>query len=113
MAAGCSGHSNGDQSHLPCAEDRLDYTLRIPGRADSDGDIAGSAERLKLAREYVLVPIIIGDGGQSGCIHMKSDRWQWIPLPKIAAHELRGEMLSIGGAAAISKKEGFVARAKR
>src|SRR5262245_18544969 len=91
------------------AQESETHVRRVAARADADGDVACDSERFDLTLEDVLVAVVVGDGGQNRSVRRERDGWPAAPLALIAPHELSGQVLRVGGAAAVAEEEHLVA----
>ena len=71
------------------------------------------AETCDLSREHLFEAVIIGDRRQRRGVGGQRDRRVSRPLLLVAADDFGGDMLGVGGAAAIADDQQLVASAKR
>jgi len=91
--------------------DRSQHVGRAAARRHRDEEIALFAKRLDLTRVHAAESGIVSDRGENGAIGGERDRGHRASVAKEAADQLGGEVLSLGGASAVSAKEdGFPAR---
>ena len=99
----------GERDHRDAARlrdlHRLEHVLRIPRGRYGEEDIALVAERFDLAREHAAEIVVVGDRGERAGVGGERDRGQAGALALEAAHHLRGEMLAVGGRAAVAAGE--------
>ena len=78
-------------------------TLGATARREADDEVSGSRQCLDLPREDVVVRVIVGDARHDRGVGAEGDGRQWAPIEPIAADELAGKMLSVGGAATVAE----------
>ena len=109
LSAGVAGQ--GDHRHVLGARrgDGGEDVRGVAARRHRQQDVAGRAERLDLLGEDHLVAVVVADGGEDRGVDGQRDRRQAGPLALEAADELRGEMLGVGGRAAVAAGEHLAA----
>src|SRR5690348_15772121 len=75
---------------------------------NSDKDVAGGDERFDLARIDGFEAEIIRGSGEDGCVRGEGNRRQADAIAMKADDKFGGEMLGVGGAAAIAEEYHFV-----
>ena len=105
LAAALAGQR--DDAHLALVRglDRRDDVGRVAGRRDREQHVALGAERAHLLREHLLERVVVGDRGQDRRVGGERDRRQLRALALEAADHLGGEMLRVGGGAAVAAGE--------
>jgi len=93
-------------------ESALDVFRTTAGR-ESDGDIAGTSERLDLALEQGGVSEIVRDASDGSRITRERDGRQRTPTLEEAADQLTGEMTGLGGAATVAECDDLIALLQR
>ena len=80
---------------------------RSAARRDREEHVARRADRLDLSREHPVGPVVVGDRRQGRCVRGQRDRAHRRPrmVQRQRAHELRREVLRVGGAAAVAADE--------
>jgi len=94
---------------LQGSEDVLGST----GRRNAKKYIASSSESLHLAREDLLIPIIVADGGQNGAVCRQGEGRERRAIEVEPPHEFAGDMLGIGRATAVSRNQDLVTGTQR
>ena len=100
---------------MPSARHAVDgpqHVRRVAAGRDRDRDVAGAAERLHLAREDLVVAVVVGDGGERRGVGGERDRRQRAPLARHATDELGGDVLRVGRAAAVAEEQQLVPAAE-
>jgi len=82
---------------------------RLSTGTDADQHIAGDGKSGHLSRKNFVVAVIVAQGRQGGSISCQRNRWKSTSLFFVPADEFRGNVLRIGGAAAISAKQNLLA----
>ena len=77
----------------------------VAGGADADHQIARPAQGLDLTGEDLLEAIVVADGGEGGAVRGQGDGGEAGALALEASNQFRGQMLTIGGAAAVAEPE--------
>ena len=68
-------------------------------------EIARTAQRLNLPREDLVIPEIVGGGGEDRGVGGERNRGERPPRLRVAHHVFGGEVLRIGRAAAVAAEE--------
>ena len=92
-----------------CAQ-RRQNVRRTAGGRQRQQHVAAPAEALDLAREHLLEAVIVGDRGQRRGVGGQRDRGVAGPILLVAADDFGGDMLGVGGAAAIADDQELVGR---
>src|SRR5690606_38142681 len=93
--------------------DGSDDVRRVSARRDRDEDVAFASERAHLAREHLLEGVVVGDRGEDRRIGGERDRGELGPLALVAADELGGQMLAVGGRSAVAADEDLAVGGER
>src|SRR5690606_31796303 len=75
------------------------------GGGQQDEDVAGPAVSLDLAGEHLLRAVVVDDRAQAGGLGAQRDRREGATVVEEAADQLGGEVLCLGGAAAVARGE--------
>src|SRR3989454_7196649 len=108
-----TGEADGLDAELPAHLDRAQYARGAAAGGDGERDVAPGAERAHLAREHLVVAVVVGDGGERRAVGGERDGGQRPPLALEPPDELRREVLRVGGAAAVAEEEELPPRAER
>jgi len=109
FAAGTSGEGGGVHAHFFGESDSVKDVGRIATGGNGDGNVAGAAEGLDLARKDAAEAVIIGDGGDGGKICGEGERGKSGAIKGEAANEFRSDVLGVRGTAAVTEEENLVA----
>jgi len=90
-----------------------DNVFRLTAGANRNQKIAGGGQRFDLPRENLFVPEIIADSSQGGSVCGEGNRGKRAPRLFIASHQLGGNVLRIGGTAAIPAKQDLLSGLER
>ena len=82
-------------------------------RSTAPADVAAPAEAFDLAGEYLFEAVIIADRRQRRGVGGQRDRGISRPVLLVAADDFGGDVLGVGGAAAIADEQKLVACAQR
>ncbi len=104
----CGAHADGMRRPQPAH-----HAGRDPAGAEGQRQIPGAAQRFDLSREAVLEVAVVGDAGQYGAVGGEGQRGQRTSGAPVAVHELGGEMLCLGRAAAVAEEHQLAAVAQR
>ena len=108
-AAGeASGQADRNQPGLARRLERSDDVGRAPRGGDCDEDVAGPSQPPDLPFEGTLEAIIIADRGNNGAVGGQRDSRQRMAVKIQPRQEFAGDMLRVGGAAAISRDQQFI-----
>ena len=103
FAARFAGESHSGQAKFFCGEQTGDYVWGIAAGGDADGNVAGTGQGFDLAGENLIETVIVANGGEAGSIDGESQSGERRPVKGEAADEFGGDVLGIGGAAAIAE----------
>jgi hypothetical protein len=81
------------------------HVLRRAARRDRDQHVARAAERLDLAREHLLVAVVVRDRGQRRRVGGERDPGERPALEHEPPDQLGGDVLRVGGAAAVAAQQ--------
>jgi hypothetical protein len=104
--------ADGRDAEQPGTFDGRENVGRLATGADRDRDVPWTTKRLDLACEDPVEPEVVGDGSQGRAVGREGNRRQRGSVTLEATDELRGEVLSIGGAASVAEEQQLLARAK-
>jgi hypothetical protein len=76
----------------------------VAAGADAERDVAGRSERFDLALEDPVVAVVVADRGQNRRVGGERDGRPAASLAHVAADELGGQVLSVGGAATVAEQ---------
>ena len=82
---------------------------RVAARADGDEDVALPPQAAHLAREDFVVGVVVRHRGEDGRVGGERDRGERLAFAFEATDELGGEMLAVGGGAAVAADEDLAA----
>ena len=82
---------------------------RLSTGADGDQHIPGDGKSGHLSGKNFVVAVIVAQGRKGGSISCQRNRWESTSLFFVPADEFRGNVLRIGGTAAISAKQNLLA----
>src|SRR5213078_5230259 len=102
-----AGEGDGLDAELPARLDRAQHARGAAAGGDGERDVAPDAERAHLAREHLVVAVVVGDGGERRGVGGERDGSQRLPFALEPPDELRREVLRVGGAAAVAEEEEF------
>src|SRR5207302_10818581 len=108
LAAGFASESDREQTARACGVESVEDAWRIAAGGDSNSNVAILAESFDLTREYLLVAVIVAESCENGCVCRERNSRQRGAIRPEASHQLGGQMLRVGGAAAISKEQNLV-----
>ncbi len=99
--------SEPDDRHLAFvgSEYRFDDAARIPAGGDRQQYIPWVSQGANLFGEYLVVLVIIGDGGKDRAVGRERDGGQGRPFDFEAIDEFSGEMLCITGRTAVAARK--------
>lgn len=89
----------------PRSLDCGDHVRRFAAGADRDKDVAAGREALNLTLEDLLEPIVVPNGRERRRVSGQRDRRIWAPLAFESAGEFRGDVLGVGGTAAVAAEQ--------
>ncbi len=78
------------------------HALGAAARRDRDQYVARRAEPLQLAREHLVVAVVVADRRDRGAVHAERHGRQPRAVHQVAARELGRQVLRVGGAAAVA-----------
>ena len=96
------GETDGRQAAFARRLEGRDHVWRAPRSRNGNKDIAWLTEAPHLPLEDTLEAVIVADCGQDRGVDGKRDRRQWIAIEIQTRQELAGDVLGIGGAAAVA-----------
>ena len=108
-----AGEADGDKSAFARAAQRRQDVRRPSGGGQRQQHVAALAEPCDLSREHLFEAVIIGDRRQRRGVGGQRDRGVSRPVLLVAADDFGGDMLGVGGAAAIADDQELVGRAQR
>src|SRR5207245_288750 len=100
-----TGQPDGAHAALAAGLDGAQDVRRPAAGGDGERHVAGDAERVHLPREDVLVPVVVGDGGERRRVGGERQRRERAPFAREASDELGGDVLRVGGAAAVPEEQ--------
>ncbi len=109
QSAAFAGEADGGEFHGAGGFKGFENVRAFAGGGDADSDVALFAERLDLAGEEMIEAVIIADGGEGGCIRGEREGGDGFAVADIAYGQFGGEVLGVGGAAAIAEEQDFSA----
>lgn len=109
FAAGTPGEGSGVHAHFPGEGDSVKHVGGIAAGGNGNGNVAGAAKGFDLAGEDAAEAVIVGDGGDGGKICGQGERGKSGAIKGETANELRGDVLGVRGAAAITEEQNLVA----
>src|SRR5207249_1912202 len=68
-----TGEADGLDAELPAHLDRAQYARGAAAGGDGERDVAPGAERAHLAREHLVVAVVVGDGGERRAVGGERD----------------------------------------
>ena len=104
-AAVAPGETRGDEAEPARDAKRLDHVCRGARGRQADEEVPRPAEGLDLAGEDPLEAEVVAGGGQGRCVGGERDRRKPRPARLETNRELGGDMLAVGGAAAVAAEE--------
>src|SRR4030042_3088923 len=113
LTAILAGEGYGCHPYLLGRAQPLDNIGGFPARSYAPGDIPLASEGLNLSGEDAGKICVVADAGQNGGSRGQGDGRQRRPIEEEVIDELGGDMLGIGGTAAVAEDENFIAVAKR
>src|SRR5207237_8109486 len=81
---------------------RLDDVLAGAARRHQDEDVTGPAVRLHLPSEELAARVVVADRGEARRLGSQADGGEGAPVLPVPAHQLRGQVLGLGGAATVA-----------
>jgi len=103
-----SGEGDRFHPHLFSHFESLDDVGRVPGRGDADGNISFLPEGPDLFCKDFAESKVIGNTGENGSICGQGNRRQGRAVHDISIDKLRGHVLGVSGASAISEEKKLV-----
>jgi len=107
-----SRESYGLQSHGPGARQAPEDVLAVAGSRNTHGDIAPAAQSLDLPLEQAVEPQVIAASRQRRGVGGERDGGDGGAVRLVADDEFGGNVLSVGGTAAIAEQQEFAAAAQ-
>jgi hypothetical protein len=86
---------------------------RSPSSTFGELPLVRHGERLDLAREDLVEAVVVGDGREDRGVRRQRDGGDAAAFQRVAAHQLGGNVLRIGGAAAVPEHEQLVPGTQR
>jgi hypothetical protein len=102
LAAVAAEESDAANALIPGSGKSGKHIRRIAASRKDDEYVARIRECVDLAGEDIIEPIIVADAGQNGSVGAQRNGREGAPVSLISTHQLAGQMLSLGGTAAIS-----------
>ena len=87
----------------------VEHVARIAAGRDGEQHVAAAPERAHLLGEHLLVGVVVGDRGEGRAVGGERHRGERRALDLEAVEELGGEMLRVGGRAAVAAGEHLAA----
>lgn len=109
LTAIVAGKGDGRHARLRGLAKSFEHIGRSPAGGDTPGDVPLLTEGLDLSGEDEGKIRIVADAGQEGGVGGQGDGRQGGPVEEKAVDEFCGDMLGVGGAAAVAEDEDFVA----
>src|SRR5688500_2427735 len=102
-----SGTRQGPDGHpaLRRGPGRREHVGTRPRGGERDEHVSPAAVGAHLAGEALLVAVVVCDRGEARRVAVEADRAERLALALVASDELRGEVLRLGGAAAVAHRE--------
>jgi hypothetical protein len=107
-----AGEADGDDAVFPRGAQRRQNVRRAAGGGERQQHIAARTKAGDLAGEHLFEAVIIGDRRQRRGVGGQRDRGVAGTILFVAADDLGGDVLGVGGAAAIADDQELVAGAK-
>ena len=104
-----AGEADGDKPALARKAKRRQNIRRFAGGGQRHQHVAALAEPFDLPREHLLETVIVGDRGQRRGVGGQRKRRVTGPVLLVAADDFGGDVLGVGGAAAIADDQQLVA----
>jgi hypothetical protein len=108
LAAGSAGKAHGDKFLLAGHVDGAQNVWRVSAGADGEGNVVASPNSVDLAGEDIVKGIIVAHGGQDRRIGCESPTGEAGTLTQKPSAEFRGQVLGVGGAAAVPEEQDLV-----
>ena len=108
LAAALAGHPDHERLSGAASLGASNNIGALAAGGNRDKDVACRRERFNLARIDGFEAKIIRGGGKDGCIRGEGNRWKADAIPTEADDKLGGEVLCVGGAAAVAEEYDFV-----
>ena len=108
-----AGEADGGKPALTRAAQRRQNIRRTARGGQRQQHVAAAAETFDLPREHLLEPVVIRYRRQRRSVGGQRDRRVGRPVLLVAADDFGGDMLGVGGAAAIADDQEFSVRAQR
>ena len=108
-----AGEAERDHAALARRPQRQHDVRRAAGGGDAEQHVAGAAERMHLPLEHMDKAVIVADGGQRRTVGGQGDGGQRGAVVVHARDEFGGDVLGVGGAAAIAGDQQLAAAAQR
>src|SRR3989338_7052064 len=112
FAAILAKQCHGPKPLLLCRPDAFNNVERIAACGNTNKNVARSAERFNLAGENYFKILNVVTWLKKRGVGREGDGGIGFSFEFIPTHQLRGKMLSIGGAAAVSRDQNFAAAFK-
>ena len=108
-----AGEADGDKPALARGAERRQNVRRFAGRGQRQQHVAALAQALDLPREHLLETVVVGDRGQRRGVGGQRNRRITGTILLVAADDFGGDVLGVGGAAAIADDQQLVAGTQR
>ena len=89
------------------------HVCRVAAGRERDSDIITFAKRLYLLGKNIGGTVVVGNRGQSRGVGGQRNGRQRRTVDQVTIHELGGQVLRVGGAAAVPEQENFSTRTQR
>ena len=108
-----AGEADGDEAEFARRLQRRENVGRASRGRHADEHVALAAEPAHLALEHLLEAVVVADGGERGGVGGKRKGRERRAVEAEAADQLGGDVLRVGGAAAIAGEHDLAAGAQR
>jgi hypothetical protein len=105
FAAAAAKEGDGDGAFFPGGLESFEDVGGIAGGAEACDYVAGTGEGFDLAREDFFEAEVVGDAGEGGAVGGEGDGGEGVAGALVAADHFLGEVLGVGGAAAVAEGE--------
>lgn len=109
LTAAAAGESDGDRAAGFGRLQGFEDVGAVAGGRKADDDVARPGQRLDLAGEHGVEAVVVADSREDGGVGGEGDGRQAAALLLEAADEFGGQVLAVGGAAAVAHEEDAVA----
>src|SRR5215469_1125235 len=103
-----AGKCNGMQTNFFGRRNTMDYVWRTTAGGKPDGDVSGTCQSFELARENLVEAIVVSNRRNARGVHRKSQSRQRRAIKCKTADEFSGDVLRVGSASTVPKKEQLV-----